>query len=93
MLANEHKFFLKALNRRPTPFSSLGVDLSSEAVMAIEALFLLINSGPQNKQASKLALKVSRTSLLFNAIFALGSFESATVDEETALDKLGLPNL
>jgi hypothetical protein len=36
----------------------LGADLSSEAVMAIEALFLLINSGPQSK-ATKLVLKVS----------------------------------
>ena len=36
----------------------LGVDLSSEAVMAIEALFLLVNSGTKNKQGSVSVLKV-----------------------------------
>ncbi len=32
--------------------------MSSEAVMAIEALFLLINSGTKAKQSSNLVLKV-----------------------------------
>ena len=39
-----------------------GVDLSSEAVMAIEALFLLVNSETQTKQKSIQVLKVTYNS-------------------------------
>ena len=43
-------------------FLFAGVDLSSEAVMAIEALFLLVNSETQTKQKSIQVLKVTYNS-------------------------------